>query len=54
MLLPNMVINVYVGLQLFVFFSYLFSLSIRQDILSLKSRIALLLNIGRVSKLCHD
>ena len=49
MLLPNMVINIYVGLQLFVFFSYLFSLSIRQDILSLKLRIALLLNIGRVS-----
>ena len=37
------------GFAALCFFSYLFSLTIRQDILSLKSRIALLLNIGRVS-----
>ena len=44
-----MVINVFVRLQLLAFLSYLFSLSIREDILSLKLRIALLLNLGRVS-----
>ena len=47
-LLPNMVINIFVGLQLFIFLCFLFLLSIRQDILSTKSRNALLLNIGRV------
>ena len=47
-LLPNMVINIFVGLQLFIFLCFLFLLPIRQDILSTKSRNALLLNIGRV------
>ena len=52
MVLPNMVMNIFVGLQLFVFFwSFLFLLYIRQDILSIKSRNGLLLNIGRVSLL---
>ena len=46
-LLPNMVINIFVGLQLFVFLCFLFLLSLRQDNLSIKSRNALLLNIGR-------
>ena len=48
MLLRNMVINVFVGLQFFVFLYFLFLLSLRQDILSIKLRNALLLNIGRV------
>ena len=52
MLLPNMAINIFVGLQLFAFLSVLFLLSIRQDILFIKSRNAFLLNIGRV--FCHD
>ena len=38
----------FVGLKLFVFLCFLFLLSNRQDILSIKSRNALLLNIGRV------
>ena len=49
MLLPNMAINIFRGLQLFVFFCFLFLLSIRQDNVSIKSRNALLLNTGRVS-----
>ena len=49
MLLPNMIINIFVCLQLFVFISFLFLLSIHQDILSIKSRNALSLNIGKVS-----
>ena len=49
MLLPNMAINIFVGLQLFVFLCFLFLLSIRQDNLSIKPRNALLLNIRRVS-----
>ena len=44
MLLPNIVINIFVSLQLFVFLYYL---SIRQEILSIRN--ALLLNIGKVS-----
>ena len=51
MLPPNMVMNIFVGLQLFVFLSFLFLSSIRQNILSIKSRNALLLNVGRVSLL---
>ena len=51
MLLPNVVMNIFVGFQLFDFLSFLFLLSIRQDILSIKSGNALLLNIGRVSLL---
>ena len=43
MLLPNIVINIFVSLQLFVFLYYL---SIRQEILSIRN--ALLLNIGKV------
>ena len=49
MVLPNMAINIFVGLQLFVFLCFLFLLSICQDNLSIKSRNALLLNLGRVS-----
>ena len=49
MLLPNMAINIFVGLQLFVFLCFLFLLSISQDNLSINSRNALLLNIGKVS-----
>ena len=41
--------NIFVGLQFFAFLSFLFLLSIREDILSIKSRNTLLLNIGRVS-----
>ena len=52
MLLPNMAINIFVGLQLLAFLSVLFLLSIRQDILFIKSRNAFSLNIGRV--FCHD
>ena len=48
MLLPHMVINIFVGLQLLTFLCVLFLLSIRQDILSIKVGNALLLNIGRV------
>ena len=48
MLLPNMVINIFVGLQLFVFLCFLFLLSNRQEILSINSRNPLLLKIGRV------
>ena len=45
MLLSNMVIDIFVGLQLFAFVCCLFLLSIRQDTLSIKLRNALLLNI---------
>ena len=48
-ILPNTTINILVGLQLFAFLWFLFLLSIRQDNLSIKSRNALLSNIGRVS-----
>ena len=48
MLLPHMVINIFVGLQLLTFLCVLFLLSIRQDILSIKVGNALLLNIGGV------
>ena len=48
MRLPNMVINIFVGLMLFIFLCFLFLLSIRQDISFVKSRNASLLNIGRV------
>ena len=51
MLPSNMVMNIFVGLKLFVFLSFLFLLSICQDMLYIKSRNALLLNKGRVSLL---
>ena len=37
------------GLQLFVFLSFLFLISIRHNVFSIKSKIALLLNTGRKS-----